>query len=390
MTGLVSYGGDARVAASRSEIERITSELTLVQRRLLDELQPMAQLSGIVHHIQLDLRIPDTLVRLGLQRHGCFVASESYFSGEAKVSHQLNALAEVLHENPWVSRLIPKEAWVALGLTTVLAGFTNSNLSSQLLRATASEIPKDRLRLLTKLIPSESVTAVPVPTVSKAAPRSIAALTERLNNDSGNIRLESYQTTEGRLVVVYLPGTANWSPIGGNSAFDLRSNVELIGDSQNSNSSRAAHAAMNAFGVTGSDRLILVGYSQGGLLATELAQSNPHVVGVVTVGSPIANEPVPNSIPILSIEHSNDVVPALAGETNPLTENWATATKHWELKPGQTVLEAHSISAYVNTSSDVDRSTDSGLARIRNEILKNLAHAEALEAKEFQPLKAAS
>jgi pimeloyl-ACP methyl ester carboxylesterase len=378
------------VAVSRSEIERITSNLTMVQRRLLDELEPMAQLSGVVHHIQLDLKIPDTLVRLGMQRHGCFLASESYFTGEARVAHQLGALADVLHENPALTRLIPKEAWVILGATTVLAGFSNSNLSSQVLRATASEIPKNKLGLLTSVIPSERVTVVPVTTNSSNAPRSIAALTDRLNNNSGNIRLESYQTNQGRVVVVYLPGTANWSLIGGKSAFDLRSNVELVGDSENSNSSRAAHAAINAFGVTGSDRLILVGYSQGGMVATELARENPNVIGVVTVGSPIANEPVPNGVPILSIEHSNDVVPALAGETNPLTENWATATKHWELKPGQTVLDAHSISAYVNTSSEVDKSTDLGLARIRNQILGNLAEAEAIEAKEFQPLKATS
>ena len=154
MSDLVSYGGDPRVAASRSEIERITSDLTLVQRRLLDELQPMAQLSGIVHHIQLDLKIPDTLVRLGIQRHGCFVASESYFTGEARVAHQLNALADALHQNPWMRNLFPKEAVVALGAATLLAGFTNSNLSSQVLRAAASEIPKYKLGLLTKLIPS--------------------------------------------------------------------------------------------------------------------------------------------------------------------------------------------------------------------------------------------
>jgi pimeloyl-ACP methyl ester carboxylesterase len=362
----------------------------MVQRRLLDELEPMAQLSGIVHHIQLDLKIPDTLVRLGIQRHGCFVASESYFTGEARVAHQLGALADVLHENPALTRLIPKEAWVILGATTLLAGFSNSNLSSQVLRATASEIPKNKLGLLTSVIPSERVTVAPVATNSTNAPRSIAALTDRLNNNSGNIRLESYQTEGGRVVVVYLPGTANWSPIGGKSAFDLRSNVELIGDSQNANSSRAAHAAIHAFGVTESDRLILVGYSQGGLVAAELARENPNVIGVVTVGSPIANEPVPNGVPILSIEHSNDVVPALAGETNPLTANWATATKHWELKPGQTVLDAHAVSAYVNTSSEVDKSTDLGLTRIRNQILENLAGAEAIEAKEFQPLKAAS
>ena len=390
MSGLISYGGEATVVATRSEIERITGELTLVQRRLLDELQPMAQLAGILHHLQLDLKIPETLVRLGLQRHGCFLASESYFSGDAQIAHQLNNLAEALKENPWLSRLIPKQAWVALGATTVLAGFTNTNFSSQVLRATSSEIPKAKLTFLTRLLPGEIARVEPIGASKAPPPRSISALTNRLNNDSGNIRIESYQTVKGRMVVVYLPGTANWSPVGGTSAFDLRSNLDLIGDAQNSNSSRAAHAAMSAFGVGPSDHLILVGYSQGGLVAAELARENPNVIGLVTLGSPIANERLPHNLSVLSIEHSNDIVPALAGDTNPLTENWVTASKHLDLKAGQTVISAHDIAAYVNTSSEVDKSNDPGLERIRNQILGNLDGAEALESKEFRPLKAAS
>jgi len=390
VSGLISYGGEATVVATISEIERITGELTLVQRRLLDELQPMAQLAGILHHLQLDLKIPETLVRLGLQRHGCFLASESYFSGDAQIAHQLNNLAEALKENPWLSRLIPKQAWVALGATTVLAGFTNTNFSSQVLRATSSEIPKAKLTFLTRLLPGEIARVEPIGASKAPPPRSISALTNRLNNDSGNIRIESYQTVKGRMVVVYLPGTANWSPVGGTSAFDLRSNLDLIGDAQNSNSSRAAHAAMSAFGVGPSDHLILVGYSQGGLVAAELARENPNVIGLVTLGSPIANERLPHNLSVLSIEHSNDIVPALAGDTNPLTENWVTASKHLDLKAGQTVISAHDIAAYVNTSSEVDKSNDPGLERIRNQILGNLDGAEALESKEFRPLKAAS
>jgi len=390
MSDLVSYGGDPKVVASRGEIERITSELSLIQRRMLDELKPMAQLSGLVHHLQFDVVLPETLVRLGLQRHGCFVAAENYFDTDARVAHNLNRVAQTLHDNPWLTKLIPKEAWVALGITTVAAGFTNTDFTSQLVRATSSQIGKEKFDLLTQVLPSERVLAEEAPAWQSSPPNSVAALTQRLNNDSGNIRIEGYQTHSGRVLVVYLPGTGNWSPVGGKSAFDLSSDLELIGESENSNSSRAAHAALNAYGVRADDRLILVGYSQGGMVAAELAEENPNVIGLVSVGSPIANSQLPDVVPVLSIEHSNDIVPALAGETNPLTENWVTATKHLDLQPGQSVIAAHDFAAYQQTAGLVDESQDAGVVRIRNKILGSLAGAEQLEVREFKPLKAAS
>jgi hypothetical protein len=390
MSGLVSYGGDETVVATRAEIERITSDLSAVQRRLLDEIKPMAQLNGVVHHLQLDLMLPETLVRLGLQRHGCFVAAESYFTTDARVAHQLDKVAETLHDNPWLTRLIPKEVWVGLAATTAVAGFTNTDFTSQVVRATASQIPSEKFDLLTQVLPNERVLVGQEKAAVLPTPSSVFSLTQRLNNDSGNIRIEGYQTQTGRVLVVYLPGTANWSPIGGSSAFDLRSNLELLGDSENSNSTRAANAALQAYGVKPSDRLVLVGYSQGGMVAAHLADNNSQVVGLVTIGAPIANEKLPAEVAVLSIEHSNDLVPALAGSTNPFTENWATATRHWEISAGESVIESHDINAYANTAELVDSSTDRGLIRIKHRILGSIEASEALEAKEYRPLKAAS
>ena len=388
MSGLVSYGGDTQVVATRSEIERITGELSLIQRRLVDELQPMAQLSGLVHHAQLDLQLPETLVRLGIQRHGCFIASESYFTADAQVAHRLESLAQTLHDNPWLSKMIPKEAWIALAATTVVAGFTNTDITSQVIRATGSQIPVTKIDLLTQVLPSEPVLAKEVAASSFTTPKSIGDLTNRLRSDSGNIRIESYQSSAGRVLVVYLPGTANWSPVGGKSAFDMRSNIELIGDTEKSNSSRAANAAITAFGEKTGDRLILVGYSQGGMVAAEIAETNKNVVGLVTIGAPVAEAKVPTHLPTLSIEHSNDLVPALAGETNPLTENWATASRHLEIEPGQTVIDAHNIDSYAETARMVDSSDDAGLNRVRKLILQNLSSAPLIAAKEYAPLKA--
>lgn len=391
MNGLVSYGGDRSVVATRSEIERITSSLAVVQNRLTDELSPLAQLNGLVHHLQLDLHLPETLVRLGLQRHGCFVASESYFTGDARVAHQLQAVADTIHENPWVQKLIPSEVWVGMAAVVGVSAFTNTNVTALGLRTAATQVPTGEIAKTIESLPSHRIAiAERPPSAVTGQPNSLAALAGRLGNNSGNIRIESYQTSQGRVLVMYLPGTAEWNPMSGKKAFDLRSDVELLGNGEKSSSYRAANAALSAFGAKENDRLILVGYSQGGMVAAQLAQSHPNVVGLVTLGSPIANEAVPSTVATISLEHSNDVVPALSGNTNPLTENWATANRHVEIEAGETVLKAHDVTEYVQTAKLADRSTDSGLTRLRSELLGELQNVKPLVVREYEPLKATS
>ena len=366
--------------ATRAEIERIAGSLGLIQKRLVDELTPIAQLHGIVNHVKLDLQLPETFARLGLQRTGCYVASESYFSGDAKVAHAFSAISQTFND----------KAWLAVGAVGVVAAFTNSDITSLAVRTGVGKLPLGQLGLAMNLLPSDRVKVVERPAVAVSPPNGLASLTSRLNNTSGNIRIEGYQTSGGRVLVVYLPGTAEWSPVGGTKAFDLKSDLALATNAENSNSIRAANAALRAYGAKLEDRLVLVGYSQGGMVAAKLAEENPNVVGVVTAGSPIANESIPKSIPVVSLEHSNDIVPALAGKTNPLTENWATATRHLDLKPGENVIKAHEISAYVETAKLADQSSDEGLVRMREAVLEKITGATALEVKEYEPLKAAS
>ena len=387
----MSYGGDPRVTVARSEIERITGNLSLVQRRLLDELTPLAQISGLVNHIQLDTYLPETLVRLGLQRHGCFVAAESYFTTDARVAHRLNSIADAIHTNPSLRQAIPKPVWEALAVTLGVGAFTNSNVTSLGLRTLTGQLPLSQISGVVSALPqSEIRISERQPSAVYQKPATLSGLAGRLNNSSGNIRIESYASSRGRTLVVYLPGTAEWNPLGKEKAFDVRSDLELLGTTENSSSYRAANAALHAFGVMESDRLVLVGYSQGGMVAADLAQQNANVVGVVTMGSPIANEKLPAGVPVISLEHSNDVVPALAGATNPITENWVTATRHVEVDPGENVLKAHNMREYVATATLADQTSDAGLVRLREKLFSELAQSEFVGAKEYAPLKAVS
>ncbi len=388
MNDLVSYGGDRSVTVARSEIERIANLLGHVQNRLINELSPLAQLHGLVNHLQLDVNLPDTLVRLGLQRHGCYVASESYFTGDARVAHQLGALAEAVNTHPWLKQVIPKPVWAASTTLIAVSALSNSNITALGVRGALSGMPVEAIGEVTSRIKSSGIQISEEPAWAVYQdPASISGLASRLNNRSGHIRLESYKTNRGRLIVMYLPGTAEWNPLANQKAFDIKSDVELMANGEKSTSYRAANAALSAFGVTKNDRLVLVGYSQGGMVASEIAENHSNVVGLITMGSPIAREHLPSNLPVLSLEHSNDVVPALSGQTNPMTENWVTGSRHVEIRAGETVLKAHHVSEYVATAALADTSTDSGLVRIREVLLSQLAGATKLEDKEYLPLK---
>lgn len=391
MSDLVSFGGDPRVVATRSEIERITQELAIIQSRITQELHPLAQLHGIIHHIQFDSVVPEVLVRLGLQRHGCFIAGESYFTADARLAHKFNGLGEFLQDNPWLVKRIPNQAWLALGGATLMAGFTNTNLTALAVRAGRPLLPMEKLGAISNFVPHAKPTLVEkTPRNNPENPNSIAALTGRLNNEDGRVRIERYDTVNGKTAIVYLPGTAEWNPARSSKAFDIRSDVELASGKYDSDSLVAVRDAISKAGVGSGDKLILVGYSQGGMIAAELAESGLPVSGIVTVGSPIADAHLPDGIPVISLEHTNDVVPAISGKTNPISENWVTASRHLDLHAGQTVIDAHSMSGYQETAALADESGDVGMIHVKRQLLDQLEGARLLEVREFAPLRAAS
>lgn len=391
MSDLVSYGGDPSVVATRAEIERITAELSVIQSRITHELHPLAQLHGLIHHIQFDSVVPEVLVRLGLQRHGCFVAGESYFSTDARLAHTFNGLGQFMQENQWLAKKVPGQVWLALGGVAALAGFSNSNITALAVRAVEPMLPKQQLGSVPSILKSGApVLEEHSPRENRDKPNSIAALTGRLNNEDGRVRVERYESAGQKTAVIYLPGTAEWNPIHSNKTFDLSSDLELVAGRSSADSMASVQEVIGSLDLEPGENIILVGYSQGGMIAAELAETNLPISGIITLGSPIAENPIPDRIPVIAIEHSNDPVPAISGKTNPITENWATATRHLELQPGQSVIAAHLMPGYEQSAKLVDQSTDTGLIRVKNEILGQLAGANLTEVREFSPVRAAS
>ncbi len=171
------------------------------------------------------------------------------------------------------------------------------------------------------------------------------------------IRVEKYQTGgPSSRFIVYLPGTQNLGAANSNP-FDMRSNLQLLAG-QSSAASRAVDIALRRAGVGPSDQVMLVGYSQGGLIATHLAKQSLageldyRVVQVVTVGSPIgANSAV--SLPrVLSIENKSDFVPHLDLISNPDAPNWRTL----EGNVPADAVQAHEMGSYLQIMRELEAS----------------------------------
>jgi pimeloyl-ACP methyl ester carboxylesterase len=118
---------------------------------------------------------------------------------------------------------------------------------------------------------------------------------------------------------------------------------------------------MRAAGVRRTDRVMLVGHSEGGMVAVTTATSCARsgrfrVSHVVTAGAPIglAAARLPGSVQLLAIENRNDVVPHLDGRTNPDRVNVTTVTVH---RGDGAIIDDHDIEkSYQPGAADVDAS----------------------------------
>lgn len=150
--------------------------------------------------------------------------------------------------------------------------------------------------------------------------------------------------------VVSLPSTQDWT--GGAGALNDRdSNVALMLDNPAFRGvyERAVLQAMSDAGVPPGGDVVLTGFSQGGIMAANLASDRTfpyNTVGVVTNGSPVDSFDVPPHIPVYAFQHATDVVPTLDGNAFGSTPD----NVHRVVLPGPvSPLEAHNNSAYTES-----------------------------------------
>lgn len=343
-----SYGGNPDIVATREEIARVAFEIKLCAEALASYGPIDTMLSDPLKQIQF--RVMTISIHQKLERlySHCLIASENYFTTEAQIHRRFE------------TTLIPELAKLTTNLGSSLGWKLDSKVSADL--SSVSDATK---------------------------PNSITAMLNRLWGISGNkeptIGIDLFENSTGnKTAVVYIPGTQTLGLGDGVNPLDMASNIQAIASPGLAASEKAVLLAMQQAGIESNDDVILVGHSQGGMVAGNLAAfpSGYVAAGLVAFGAPLAH--LKNlKAPVMAIEHVNDPVPNLSGKANPIKRNWVTVQRISEKSESNALMFSHSLKSYRNTTSAIDVSSDVGIRNIKGEIFQKLWVAKPTKSYEF-------
>ena len=188
-----------------------------------------------------------------------------------------------------------------------------------------------------------------------AAPVGLAGIAQRLKalDDRGTptLRIEKYPSA----VIVYVPGTQSASFGWTANPMDMRTNLQSFTGLGNNVETGIASALAEAK-VGPKDRIMLVGHSQGGMVAINAAKHSktnqfPYSIEkVITFGSPVGIEYEKTLPNILAVENKADLVPNLDTRSNPHSPNWLTLSRNM----GGGLVSSHLMETYRQISLQID------------------------------------
>ncbi len=198
----------------------------------------------------------------------------------------------------------------------------------------------------------------------REAPQGAGALLEALRQpaDQGMVELLRHDTesASGRVTTswsVLIRGTKEWT-LGADNPQDMLTNLQEVGGDP-SDQRTAVLASMEMAGVQPDEPVELVGHSQGGIVAANLAAdpnftSQYAVASVLTAGSPVAlAAKAAPKVRSLHLENLSDAVPAVDGKANPQRKGHVTVYFHPDLAPAD--ASPHSVDTYQNAAAALDR-----------------------------------
>jgi hypothetical protein len=209
---------------------------------------------------------------------------------------------------------------------------------------------------------------------SRTPPHGIGDIVDGLdhrNTTDSNIDVRKVVGPDGKVAyIVDIPGTKVWNLPGGDqgSANDFGTNIDAMAGNETV-LQKGVEDAMRRAGIGPNDPVMLVGHSQGGMVAARAANDfvvagEFNVTHVVTAGSPIGRMPIPDNVQVLSMENSGDIVPHLDAAENPASDNRTTVK--FDNQSG-TVGGNHAITGnYADAAHQLDSSTDPSVQRFRD------------------------
>ncbi|MFD4672258.1 hypothetical protein ACFWNN_21200 [Lentzea sp. NPDC058450] len=266
------------------------------------------------------------------------------------------------------------------GMVDTLVGMSPGMLS-------ALGIPVDlatNLDLLAATYPDSDAVVTDSRTTNPDAPGNLGDLLDGLarrnssdkfesdqNPDPANLDVQIIRDANGKVTgyVVDIPGTKEWNaPFTTKGANDLGTNVDAMAGN-NTVLQKGIEEALRRAGAqdTGAP-VMLVGHSQGGIVAaqatTDLVSNGYNVTHVLTAGSPVGRIEVPGAVQVLSLENRNDIVPHLDASGNPDSPNRTTV----EFDNQQnTVGGNHQIQEnYTDAARELDRGSDPSVQRYKD------------------------
>jgi hypothetical protein len=346
---LESYGGDPDIVATRQEIERVAYEIKLCAKELTAWPDLGMLLFDPMHQLQFRAASIGLYQKLERLYNHCLIASENYFTIEAQIHRRFELL------------FIPELASLVSSIAASAGWKLDRNVSAALVSEAKSTKPGSITQMLDRLW--------------------------RLSRkDQPTIGIDLFVNSFGnKTAVVYIPGTQSFDFGTGQNPLDMASNIQAMAGGGSAASERAVLLAMKQAGITSHDEVILVGHSQGGMVAGNMA-TNPSgfiAAGLITFGAPLAQ--LKNlTTPVMALEHTNDPVPNLSGRANPIKKNWVSIQRVSAKSESNAVLYSHSLDSYKNTAMSVDASFDSGIKNIRSQLLGKLDGVKPSRYLEFQ------
>ncbi|NLF03560.1 MAG: alpha/beta fold hydrolase [Actinomycetales bacterium] len=241
------------------------------------------------------------------------------------------------------------------------------------------------------MLPEHEIRALPVigSRTEAPPPDGFEDLTARLTSleeadGSASVLVERVDKADGTVAwIVSIPGTQDWGA-GGSDPSDLPSNLELMGG-RPADSTEAVIDAMRRAGIGKDEPVVLVGHSQGGMVAMDIAAHAGFAVALtMTVGSPVGARTTKATTQTISFEHHTDAVPQFDGKDNPDGPLHTTVKGHARESAQGSASQSHSTEEYEILGWRADQSDDPSIKAWRDEFKEVIGDADVVESRRWK------